>query len=707
MEEEKTSAGTPGIVEIPSAVPWWRRGDFDRERIVVWALVLAGMLLRFWYLRDFSGSPLFDLALGADVGEYYRRARQLLVGDHFPVTPDIHAPVYSYFLALLLKIGRGNVPFVRTAQLVLNFGAWLALYWLLKTRRTPLKVRLWFLGIAMLLPVPVFYQAELVSESLLLPLAAAFLWLRYFSDFSRTMKRRAGALCGAGTVLAAMNLTHPITLLFSAAEVALELRRRKYHRAVLLFAVLLFFVGGYCAVQSIHYRELCGIQSNSGFNIYLGNNPDANGGCYLRPGRRWRKVHREAAVEAERSSLPVDTVFLKRAGRFWLQHPFKGLLLWGWKAVKVCSPRELASGSDLPPLVCFTRIVFYGRLLTPLLIIMAGYGLWRLLRSRRRIRCVHGMLLFFSLYLAQIVTVTSGRYRLLMLVPAALFAAYGVIEFNWRRLWYILPPAFVVCCFFTVTDYGKMRAEAAIIYAEAAFRNGDFRQVEELAAYAERDIDNPDPAHCAELRGGAAEKLAMAAAVERESAVSLRRREAAEELRREAQRRIDAAGIQYRRAVTLEPEYYRGWMHLARLAENAGICGQAGKWYRKALEYAPGAPDLRYNYAYFTFRQAEMWYRMALKLSPGDPGVCGSYALLCFRLRRAECAEAVRKAIDADPSWFRSWHLAGVVAMRLDGDLRLAVECFGRALELSPDAVTREINLNNLRSAEHKLSSSR
>ena len=65
MEEEKTSAGTPGIVEIPSAVPWWRRGDFDRERIVVWSLVFAGMLLRFWYLLDFSGSPLFDLALGA------------------------------------------------------------------------------------------------------------------------------------------------------------------------------------------------------------------------------------------------------------------------------------------------------------------------------------------------------------------------------------------------------------------------------------------------------------------------------------------------------------------------------------------------------------------------------------------------------------------------------------------------------------------
>ena len=176
MEEEKTPPNAPETA-TPSVAGAWKPRDFDRERIAVWALVLSGMLLRFWYLYDFAGSPLFDLPIGADVGEYYNRARHLLLGEVFPVTPDIHAPLYSCFLALLLKLGCG-VPAVRTVQIVLNFGAWLALYWLLRTKRTPLKARLWFLGIVMLLPVPVFYQGELVSESLLLPLTAGFFWLR-------------------------------------------------------------------------------------------------------------------------------------------------------------------------------------------------------------------------------------------------------------------------------------------------------------------------------------------------------------------------------------------------------------------------------------------------------------------------------------------------------------------------------------------------
>ena len=142
--------------EIPPPAP--KTGLFpqwDRERLAVWVLVLSGMALRLWYLWDFSGSPLFDQAPGADVGEYCRRAQQLTQGIVFPVSPDIHAPGYSVFLAALLKLG-ATVPVVRVVQIVLNFAAWLGLYWLLRLRRAPLKLRLGFLAIVMLLPVPVF-----------------------------------------------------------------------------------------------------------------------------------------------------------------------------------------------------------------------------------------------------------------------------------------------------------------------------------------------------------------------------------------------------------------------------------------------------------------------------------------------------------------------------------------------------------------------
>ena len=228
MDKPTAPDDAPRPSELSPAVPWWKSRRPDLERVAVWLLVLAGALMRFWYLWDFAGSPLFDLALGPDVGEYARRAREITTGVYFPLSPDIHAPCYPYFLALMFKLGCG-VPAVRVIQLGLNFVAWLAVYRLLTVKRTPLRIRLAFLGIAMLLPVPVFYQTELVSESLLVPLAAAFLWLRHLAGGPA---RRDGAIFGAGLVLGAMNLTHPLTLLFSVAEVGWELFCREFHGRV-------------------------------------------------------------------------------------------------------------------------------------------------------------------------------------------------------------------------------------------------------------------------------------------------------------------------------------------------------------------------------------------------------------------------------------------------------------------------------------------
>ena len=637
----------------------------DRERIAAWVLVFAGIALRIWYMWDFAGSPLFDLAIGPDVREYYQRAQEIGSGCFFPVSPDIHAPLYSCFLALMLKLGAA-IPTIRAVQLALNFGALFSFYLLLKEKRTPVKLRLAFLGIVMLMPVPVFYQAELISESLLIPLAAAFFWLRHWAGSVRTPGKRAGTFFGAGVALGAMNLVHPMTLLFSAAEVGWELFFRRDRRsAALLLAALAVTVGSFCAARSLHYRKLCGLQANSGFNLFLGNNPSATGGCYLRPGQSWRKVHREAAAEAKERGISSDAVFLRRAGSFWLRHPGKALLLWGQKACMVLSVRELPSGSDLPPIFCFTSVVFYGRMLMPALLVLAAFGLWRIFR-RREVRFVHYLLFFLALYLAQIATVTSGRYRMAMIVPAALFAALGICDFNWRRYWALPVLATLVCGFLTITDYGKKRTEAALLYAEAALKRGDFHQTEELAAYVSRSLDNPDPALVWELRGEAAAELSQLAIAEGRPD--------------EAQRLSDLAAEFCAREIEAENTFYRGWMNYAMLAEKKGERDPA--WHDKADE----------------------WYREALKCEPAAPDLCYNYALFCYRTGRP-CEAAVAAVLRAAPDWSQAWHLAGIAALR-ERNYRKALECFYRAMELAPDAATRELNLNNLRNAEDRLTRS-
>ena len=100
----------------------------ERETRYAALLALVGVLLRVWYLYDFSGAPNYAVAAGADVEEYFQRAKELLFGVCFPAEPDIHAPVYSWFLALALKLFNGSIPAVRILQCALNCGAWLALY---------------------------------------------------------------------------------------------------------------------------------------------------------------------------------------------------------------------------------------------------------------------------------------------------------------------------------------------------------------------------------------------------------------------------------------------------------------------------------------------------------------------------------------------------------------------------------------------------
>ena len=147
-----------------------RKFDFGtlfhgREARYAALFALAGILLRVWYLYDFSGAPNFAVAAGADVEEYFQRARELLAGVWFPAEPDIHAPVYSWFLALALKLFNGGIPGVRILQCLLNYGAWFAFYLLLRSEGAAEKLRIGFLALGMLMPLPVFYQCELVSES--------------------------------------------------------------------------------------------------------------------------------------------------------------------------------------------------------------------------------------------------------------------------------------------------------------------------------------------------------------------------------------------------------------------------------------------------------------------------------------------------------------------------------------------------------------
>ena len=603
-------------------------------------LLLAGIALRGVYLAEFSRLPHFALAVGADVLEYDARARAILAGRFFPAEPDIHAPLYSCFLAGVYRITGYSVPAARLLQLALNFAAWVALWLLLRRRRLPAGMTWSFLALAMLLPVPCFHQAELISESLAIPLVAALLWLCELAESAPDDRRRLAFCAGAGAVGGMLVLLHGILAFFPAALAAALLLRRRFAAAGCFVGAALLVAGSFAAIQCRHYRRAMPIQANGGFNFWLGNRAGATGGCDIRPGAEWRRLHREAKTEAARRGISADRVWLGRAGEFWRRNPPAALALWGRKALLLFDGKENIAGADPGGIVCRTRVMRFGIHLTLLVNVAALAGIF--LRRRKWREDLPFLLLAGSLAFVQIVTVTSGRYRLAMLPALLFFAAAavgeGVRQRGARRL-IVLLVAVLLLALSSMRTAGFAEQgldETYSLLGEAEYRCGNFAAAEGHLRFAAERTD--DPRRFGNLLGAIAEARGDFAAAEK----------------------------RYRSAARSEPDGFEAWMNLGNLlGMDPARRTAAEECFRRAFALAPESSQLHFNYALFR---------------RGDVRVFHSHLF---------------RALELDPRNAAAWNALGVAAMQ-SGRARHASGCFRSAAEAAP----RETGYwNNLRIA--------
>ena len=82
-------------------------------------LLLPGLFLRVYHLADYASLPLLSSVTGPDVSEYHAHAMRILSGEFLPETVQIHAPLYAFFLALLLKFSAMGYFTARLLQCVL------------------------------------------------------------------------------------------------------------------------------------------------------------------------------------------------------------------------------------------------------------------------------------------------------------------------------------------------------------------------------------------------------------------------------------------------------------------------------------------------------------------------------------------------------------------------------------------------------------
>nr|HPN84843.1 glycosyltransferase family 39 protein [Victivallales bacterium] len=468
-------------------------------------LIISGIIFRVFYLVQYSSSPVFEIPSGPDVVEYYDWAREILSGNLLWSELKLHSPAYPFYLASLIKIFQSNFFLIRLFQQILFLCSGILLFYFLFVRgvEDARKIQTGLLAstIWTFYPPLIYLSGELFSEALLIPLICAMtIFVRLALDnTNRSSSQIFCALFGLSSALSI--LTHPLSLFFVIANFAIlsvNLSRslNTYKRiSYLIAAAGVFFIilAPFSVYNGINFGKFFPFQANSGFNLYLGNNANADGTCYVRPGPEWDKIHDEAVFIAEESGITKDQYFITKSVNFLIEKPLLWTGLFLKKIFLVWNSRELVSGADMPELRYFTAIQKWT---SWSFAVLGFFGLAGLICRAygRKFSSVEIQLLCLlgTFWLTQVITVTSSRYRAPILLAVIFFASDFLTGFrknfeSGKRVVCVcamLVSLLVVCVFPAPKDFERNRAEACTILGEAYLKKGDLDKAEELLAQA-------------------------------------------------------------------------------------------------------------------------------------------------------------------------------------------------------------------------------
>lgn len=603
-----------------------------KNKILKWRFplfcLMTGGILRILYLHAFADLPLCQFPCGPDIGEYVADMCAILSGN----LPQemIHAPLYGCLMALLHLLCSGSFFWMRLLQSLLIMSAGIPLFLILQRNcKRHSIIPGTFLFLFCIYPPFILWQCDFYSENLMLFCCCWALFLLDRSTLPGTQHKKtvlfsAGLLCGCSII------SHPMAAFFAAGTVLYFLIRYKWKKQTLQ-KIVLFSVGVILLLapvsisRSIRAGKPVLIQQNSGFNIFLGNHPEATGTCRIPPGDEWNRIHEQANKSPEGS----DRYFLSRTKEFILSHPIQWGKLLLKKAALTFSAQELTTWSDVTILrQIFLHKLFYYSF--PLIGICAAATLILLMNDRKnRIRFQLFLLLFFSFFPAQILLLTSGRYRIMCVVAMLVFTAIlpELFRIKWKsdtpvqkRIFQFAIPLFIGALLVFLPlhqpDLEKEKSMANMILAESWNLAGEKTKAEQIL------LKIP-----AEIRNNNAAILNLLGTIQLESGKLP-----------EAEKNLLAAHKCY-------PEYPNPLLNLGKLYETKNPA-LAAKCYHAALPHATPATKelLFFNLGVLyqksgNLNEAERYYREIIKQYPASLRPYRNLAILLLNKNDLKGAE--------------------------------------------------------------------
>lgn len=292
----------------------------------------AALAVRLLYRASIDGAPFGEI-LQTNPQRYHTWASLILAGQA-PPPPFDQAPGYAYLLALLYSVFGPSPRGATFVQAVLDSAACLFIG---LTARRLFGTRAGILagGLAALCGPLIYFSGEILPATAHVSALSAAVALSLYGFWWP-----AGILWGTAVVLRFESLLGlPILGLYAWQQGG---RRAAVATAVPAFALLLALLGW----SSMNSGRLSVPVYGAGMNLWLGNNPHADGvspfvGGALLP------IAQRISEQAENEPLVMDSLFRRRAIRMWQDFPKESLALLWRKLRWTFTARELPNTSDI------------------------------------------------------------------------------------------------------------------------------------------------------------------------------------------------------------------------------------------------------------------------------------------------------------------------------------------------------------------------
>ncbi len=592
--------------------------------ILLGILLTAGLFIKAGYLISIWPEAANPALLSTDELYHYNWAMAIADGQLFANAPYFRAPLYPYFLAILLWLFQGSLVLVRIVQLSLGL---ISLFLIFRLGQRIVSPWAGFIGgmLYLLYPVTTFFESQLLLDGLFSLLVLAVIYCLYPARESVRIH-----IISASVFYALAALTRPTILALLPLMIGyLWLRYsttadRLRSTGIFVVVVMLLLV----PVTVINYTfsgQFIPVAYQGGVNFYIGNNSQADGVSALLPpfGSDWTLADTDymASTETGREIKYNDQsdFWYAKAFDFIREYPGKFTELTLRKIGLLLSGTEISNNRPLDQVVFGNALLGKLPVRIWLILALAVVPLF-LQKTRRKTAGIYAAIIFYGLVIS--LFFISSRFRLPLIGPLAVLGGSGLVA-SWE---FVREHRFTGRMVLAGLGTVSMLAISLVVPAGRSFINpnmalflrgnadlraGDFKQA--IARYdsiikAGTYIDNAYlNVGIARLKLG--DGLRAREAFEQELLINPSSAEAANNLGVMARLAgsLDTALVYFKRALTAEPYHPMAAINLLKTVRNLGDTASAGNiepLRRKARQHLSNKPDYLFQEGvYFAWLQ--------------------------------------------------------------------------------------------------------